>query len=65
LFQQTVDQLQRDSKDTKMKHEHNHNAVLNQLEQKYKKELHEIQENMQAQHEKYQNTINKLEKEKK
>ena len=48
-----------------MKHEHNHNAVLNQLEQKYKKELHEIQENMQAQHEKYQNTINKLEKEKK
>jgi len=65
LFQQTVDQLQRDSKDTKMKHEHNHNAVLNQLEQKYKTELHEIQEHTHAQQEQHQHIINKLEKEKK
>lgn len=54
LFQQTVDQLQRDSKDTKMKHEHNHNSILSQLEIKYKKELHDIQDQMQAQSEKYQ-----------
>jgi hypothetical protein len=42
-----VDQLQRDSKDTKMKHEHNHNSIIAQLEVKYKKELHELQEQNQ------------------
>lgn len=65
LFQQTVDQLQRDSKDTKMKHEHNHKSILAQLEAKYKKELQEINETMYNQGEKHQQHINKLEKENK
>lgn len=65
LFQQTVDQLQRDSKDTKMKHEHNHKSIMAQLEAKYKKELNEINEQMHNQGDKHQQHINKLERDNK
>lgn len=37
-----------------MKHEHNHKSILAQLEAKYKKDLHDIQEQMHTQGEKHQ-----------
>jgi len=40
-FQQTVDQLHKSQNDQKQKHEHNHGIVMQQLEQKFKKELKE------------------------
>ena len=48
-----------------MKHEHNHNSIIAQLEVKYKKELHDLQEQMHTASEKHQSVLNKLEKEKK
>lgn len=37
-----------------MKHEHNHKSILAQLEAKYKKELHDIQDQMHTAGEKHQ-----------
>lgn len=48
-----------------MKHEHNHNSIMAQIEVKYKKEMHDLQEQIHSQSEKHQNVLNKLEKEKK
>lgn len=63
-FQQTVDQLQRSQNESKSKHEHNHNSVLQQLEQKFKKELKEGQEANATTINQLQSTIRRLEKEK-
>ena len=63
-FQQTVDQLQRSQNESKTKHEHNHNSVLQQLESKFKKELKEGQEANTATINQLQGTIRRLEKEK-
>lgn len=48
-----------------MKHEHNHNSIMAQIEVKYKKELHELQEQLASTNDKNQSVLNKLEKEKK
>lgn len=59
-----MEQLQRSQNEHKSKHEHNTNAALQGLEQKFKKELQDKIEDSSSKVNQLEATIRKLEKEK-